>query len=156
MARPRLRPCDLNDTTQHWSRGEKGDQLVARDSGKALEAMYDWKQSDDPLTLWTNNRTLNQRWSSAPWTTPDTSGAPKGWHRMPTDSTPGFRFVDGEDFLLNAKAGDVASVEGDPTPRTYNYRFTPYPDEWEGNNGGRYRFQKKVSVHQGIMSAQVR
>ena len=154
FTRPTLTTCSATDKNQHW---KISSQITARNSGKVLEAYYNWMRSGDPVDIYSNHQGANQTWSLR-----TSSGTVVTWpesdstvNNMPTTAKIGFRYAGGEDFLSDAAAGNVAAPLGDNSARPYNDKLVPYGD-WAGNNGGTYKFQQNVSVHDGYLDAQVR
>ncbi|MFV0428683.1 MAG: glycoside hydrolase family 16 protein [Arachnia sp.] len=85
----------------------------------------------------------------------ESTGGNDSGDSAPTGSSPGFSFVASEDFDTAAAAGTVAiPFEGGDRQASYAYDdlIVAYGD-WQGNDGGTYRFQENVSVADGMLNA---
>ena len=74
---------------------------------------------------------------------------------MPTTTKPGFTFIGGTDFTIDAPMGKVASHAAEDRDGVYDSHILAYPDHWEGNFGGRYRFSTGASVHDGLLDVRI-
>ncbi|MDO5500838.1 MAG: family 16 glycosylhydrolase [Propionibacteriaceae bacterium] len=157
-ARPRLADCRVNDSEQHWYL--TGTELTARNSWRSIRTRG--SESGAAVSLAYADGSPSERWTLVKhdWHAGslDRAGSGDGnWgmNQMPTSSSPGFRHVWGEDFLVDAPAGRVAADRfGRPANAPYSHSILAY-DHWPAL-GGEYRFQDNVSVSGGTLKSQVR
>lgn len=82
--------------------------------------------------------------------------AAMGSNEMPTISTRGWTFAGGQDFLIDAPAGRVASSRQQRVDGIYDDYLLAYGEGWPSTYGGTYSFQRNVSVHNGYLEARAR
>ena len=122
-----------------------------------LDVFGNSKAEGASVIVWTQTGMPNQHWTAVKGEDlPEARPLPaQQGGAMPTTTKPGFTFIGGTDFTTDAPEGNVASNVMENRGGVYDNYIVAYPDEWEGNHGGRYRFSRAARVHSGMLDVRV-